>query len=265
MGYFTITDAGKNYLLNLQINETFIFDSIMVGDGKLPTRVSAKTLTDLINPLYYATSTVPVVKKNELRFTVEFRNRIENIFPSLPVQDVTTNFDLTEFGIFVRNSANERILLYYADLSKFPEPVIAFDPARPFVVAKRYPVLIKLEQGKIKLHLLYAAAAFVTHEELIEALKGLKCDLIVLPFTIPVSSWVTSANINFNYQADVEIEEITDEHIASVGFDISSMLSARAAEQDGGETLEGILRLYSKNIPTDTLNGDVMIAKREDI
>jgi len=264
MGFgFTITDKGKNYLLNLQVDETFELDSIMVGDGVLPTGTPANTLTDLINPLYYATSTVPTVTDNVLRMTVEFRNRIQDLFPHLPIQDVTDDFDLTEFGIFVRNSSNERILLYYGDLSDFPEPVIAFNPMNPFTVVKRYPIMITLVEGKIKLHLGYLAAAFITHEELMKILAGLKTEVVAYPFTIPISAWLSSVNPSFTYQADIPIDVITSNHLAVVGFDTPSVLSARNAGQDGGETLDGILRLFSNSIPLTILSGDVMIAKRE--
>jgi hypothetical protein len=201
LGYgFTLTAAGRNLLMRLQTGDTLAISRIMVGSGILDGGTDPDYLTDLINPVTFAASTAPVVKDNVLSMTIEYRNDMNG--------GLTENFWLSEYGIFAKDSSGSEILLYYADLSELPEPVIAWNSGRTPVM-KRYPVEIILVTDNVNVTLNFDADAFVIHEDLIpmlndiedlkahlQSLTGIKISGIVQKYAdLPDSSGITNSEL----------------------------------------------------------------------
>jgi len=140
-----VTDAGRNLLMKLQAGDTMRISRVMVGDGVVPNGVNPETLTDLVNPLCTASSTSPVVKNSTLYITVVYENNKE--------YSLTTDFVLTEFGVFAIDSSNKEVLVYYATLADYPELVTAYDQNKPNVVIRRYPISVALTSTDINVTL----------------------------------------------------------------------------------------------------------------
>ena len=161
-----ITDAGQNFLLKLQTGDTMTIAEIVAGDGIPPPGTDFAALTDLINPVTRASYIDPVVIKNILMMTVVYENFADYA--------ASTDFNLSEFGIFVIDDTGNRILLYYASLAEFPEPVPALDPANPTkMVSKRYPIKIILSASGIKVTFNLASGVFVTYDDLASSLRDI--------------------------------------------------------------------------------------------
>ncbi|MBS5166311.1 MAG: hypothetical protein KHY77_11220, partial [Butyricicoccus pullicaecorum] len=71
---FLIPKVGIELLTTLLAGETLTITRCMVGSGKVPEGVEPSALTDLVQPVAQATSTVPLVTKNQIDMTVEYRN-----------------------------------------------------------------------------------------------------------------------------------------------------------------------------------------------
>ena len=78
-------------------------------------------------------------------------------------------------------------------------------------------------------------------------------------FTIPVSSWTSSGE---GYFADINIAGVTANDDAEIDSSPDSQfIAANAAISTEGDSLSGLFRIYSKNIPTQTISGTAKIIK----
>ena len=78
-------------------------------------------------------------------------------------------------------------------------------------------------------------------------------------FTIPVSSLTSSGE---DYFADINIAGVTANDDAEIDFSPDSQfIAANAAISTEGDSASGKLRIYSKNIPTQTIKGTAKITK----
>ena len=71
---FIVPNAGRDLITSLLAGEQLILTRCMVGTGQVPAEVQPTTLTDLVQPIAQATSTEPLVKGNQVDFTIEYRN-----------------------------------------------------------------------------------------------------------------------------------------------------------------------------------------------
>jgi hypothetical protein len=143
-----------NLLTSLLAGGTLNITRVMVGSGQIPSTVDPASLTDLIQPVAAATSTIPNISGSVASFVVEYRSDLGGI-------DFT--FWLSEFGIFAMHpTLGVEVLLYYGMLGDFPQPV---SPAMGGAVdVRRFPVAIVLTND-VSVEIDYPAMAWMTAED----------------------------------------------------------------------------------------------------
>lgn len=170
---FTITKQGWHLLAKLVAGAKLEISKVMVGSGKVPEGVNPGELTDLVQPVALATSTLPVVEDKQVSFIVEYRNDLNGDLrePSEAQSGksggLTDGFWLNEFGVFANDPDDGEVLLYYATMGDYPQYVSAFSGGS--VDIRRYPVSIALSDCE-DVQLAYPAGALVTAEEMEAAL-----------------------------------------------------------------------------------------------
>lgn len=157
---FTITKQGWHLLAKLLAGDKLEISKIMVGSGKVPEGVNPGEITELVQPVALATSTVPQVADKQVSFIVEYRSDLNG--------GLAEGFWLNEFGVYANAPDNGEILLYYATMGDYPQYVAAYNGQA--VDVRRYPVVIALSEC-YNVELKPPAGAWVTFEELAETLK----------------------------------------------------------------------------------------------
>jgi hypothetical protein len=115
----------------------------MVGSGRVPDGTILTELTDLINPVAPATTTVPQTVYSQIQFVLEYRNSFQ------PTLD---GFWLNEYGIFADDPDLGRILLCYGTLGDFPDWVSPFSSG--IMTIRHYPISIGVSgTGEVQTHL----------------------------------------------------------------------------------------------------------------
>lgn len=152
---FVIPIPGWNLLAKMVAGETLVISRIMVGQGKLTDDINPAALTDLIQPVAAATSTIPVTQNNIASFIVEYRSDLNG--------GLDTGFWLNEYGVFAIDPDEGEILLYYGTLGDFPQFVSPYAGGSLDIL--RYPVSIILTDD-INVQINYPAIAFMTAEEI---------------------------------------------------------------------------------------------------
>lgn len=176
---FLIPKVGIGLLTTLLAGETLTITRCMVGSGKVPEGVEPSALTDLVQPVAQATSTVPLVTKNQIDMTVEYRNDLNG--------GLETGFYLSEFGVFARNQAGAEVMIYYACFDDHPQWVQAHTGGA--VEVRRFPIAVGVS-NTVEVHLDYHADAFMTAENVHEY-----CITVVLPlFLEDVRKLITAHN-----------------------------------------------------------------------
>jgi hypothetical protein len=148
---------------------------IAVGDGEAPEGTNPAALTGLIREAERsrATCSAPVVADDVLSFEIEYRNKWDDGTFGEGYTDpdgLTEGFWLKEYGVFALDGAGNEIMLYYAGLGEFPEPVARWNGRN--LVSKRYPVSISIVDDGADAQLAFPAGAFVTSEYLEERLAA---------------------------------------------------------------------------------------------
>ncbi len=164
MSYYggTITVAGRNLITTLMAGETIKFTRIVVGSGAMPEGVEPIDMTELVTPVAEGTSTIPTVENGAMYLTVEYRNDLNG--------GLKEGFWLREFGIFAQTDKTEEILLYYATLGDYPQPVNAYQENR--IDIRRYPVTIALELDA-DVQVAYNPGAFITSSEAFDLINSM--------------------------------------------------------------------------------------------
>ena len=162
---FLIPKVGIGLLTTLLAGDTLTITRCMVGSGKVPEGVEPSALTDLVQPIAQATSTMPLVTKNQIDMTVEYRNDLNG--------GLETGFYLSEFGVFARNKAGAEVMIYYACFDDHPQWVQAHTSGA--VEVRRFPIAVGVS-NTVEVHLDYHADAFMTAENVHEY-----CITVVLP------------------------------------------------------------------------------------
>ncbi len=166
---YTLTAVGRNLLLKLQAGSSMTISRIAVGDGDVPDGVDPTSLTSLINEVErsQATCTKPIVEDDTLSFEIEYRNKWENGTFGENYTDsegLEESFWLKEYAVFALDEDDNEVMLYYANLGDFPEPVAKWNGRN--LVSKRYPVSISIVQDDTDVQLAFPANAFITSEYL---------------------------------------------------------------------------------------------------
>jgi len=151
---FIIPTLGWNLLTKLLAGETLVISRIMVGNGRLTNDISPAALTDLIQPVAAATSTIPITQNNVCSFIVEYRSDLNG--------GLQNGFWLNEFGVFAIDPDEGEILLYYGTLGDFPQYVSPYTGGS--IDIRRFPVSIILTDD-VNVQINYPAIAFMTAED----------------------------------------------------------------------------------------------------
>ena len=71
---FIIPAKGRELIASLLAGDTLTITRCMVGEGAPQEGVEPSALTDLVKPIAQATSTAPIVNRQQVDLTVEYRN-----------------------------------------------------------------------------------------------------------------------------------------------------------------------------------------------
>lgn len=163
---FLIPAKGRELIASLLAGDTLTITRCMVGEGAPQEGVEPAELTDLVKPIAQATSTAPIVNRQQVDLTVEYRNDLNG--------GLENGFYLSEFGIFARGKNGAEVLIYYACLGDYPQYVQPYKEGGA-VDVRRFPIAIGVSNTQ-NVHLDYSADAFLTAENLVEY-----CNEVVLP------------------------------------------------------------------------------------
>lgn len=163
---FAITQKGLALLAKLHSGSTLEITRVMIGEGQVPDGGSLRDLEDLVAPVAQATSTKPVTVGTTTSFVVQYRNDLDG--------GLGRDININEYGVFANDPDEGEIMLYYANLGDYYEPVPARGPNEP-VTAREYPVSIGVSEG-VNVVLGYMASAYMTAED-VEAY----CTAVLLP------------------------------------------------------------------------------------
>ena len=163
---FLIPAKGRELIASLLAGDTLTIARCMVGEGAPQEGVEPAELTDLVKPIAQATSTAPIVNRQQVDLTVEYRNDLNG--------GLENGFYLSEFGIFARGKDGAEVMIYYACLGDYPQYVQPYKEGGA-VDVRRFPIAIGVSNTQ-NVHLDYSADAFLTAENLVEY-----CNKVVLP------------------------------------------------------------------------------------
>lgn len=163
---FIIPAKGRELIASLLAGDTLTITRCMVGEGKPQEGVEVSELTDLVKPLAQATSTAPIVTRQQVDMTIEYRNDLNG--------GLENGFYLSEFGIFARGKDGAEVMIYYACLGDYPQYVQPYTKGGA-VEVRRFPIAIGVS-NTTDVQLDYSADAFITSENLAEY-----CQTVVLP------------------------------------------------------------------------------------
>lgn len=283
MSYYggTITTQGRDLITNLIAGETIEFTRIVVGSGEMPEGVEPIDMTDLVNPVAEAASTVPVVEDGVLSMVVEYRNDMNG--------GLKQGFWLREFGIYAKTERVPEICLYYATLGDSPQPVNAYQDNR--IDIRRYPITIALlVDADVQVE--YNPGAFITAQEaqeIIESLVDESLDgavsgaveeaigsaladvskAIMADITIPHTGWEWQQAEEdpgafemdeYRYFVDVTLEDAKADHFPIISLHKESLQSAKRAKLcPTVNAIDGALRFWSQNVPEEDMGASVVL------
>lgn len=137
-----------------------VITRVEVGSGTLTEDIDPGMLTELLERRCTATSTKPVRKDCAVDLTVEYRSDLDG--------GLKEPFQIREFGVFATGAEGEAALILYGDLSDYPESAV---PQEYGGCVRRFPVHLEIGPNA-NVSLAYPAGAWVTHEELGEAIAA---------------------------------------------------------------------------------------------
>ena len=166
---FTIPQKGLALLAKLHSGSQLEITRVMIGDGQVSDDGNLRDLEDLVAPIAQATSTKPVTVGITTSFIVQYRNDLNG--------GLSQDININEYGVFANDPDEGEILLYYANLGAYYEPVPAYKPNEP-ITSREYPVSIGVAEG-VNVVLGYMASAYMTAED-VEAY----CITTILPILL---------------------------------------------------------------------------------
>lgn len=178
---FIIPAKGKELLTSLLAGETFAITRCMVGTGQVGSKAEAKLLTDLVQPIAQATSTKPLVRDDQVDFTVQYRNDLHG--------GLDTEFFLSEIGIFARDADGAEVMVYYGTLGDYAVRVPPY--AQKGLVIRDFPVSITLsDEPEVVIE--YNAGAYMTAQQVADY-----CTIVVLPqFLAEAATLIVTHNLD---------------------------------------------------------------------
>lgn len=164
---FVVTETGNNLLANMMAGDRLTITRVVMEKG---TAESVETARKMIAPIFpgpEATSTVPTVDGASVKMIVEYRSDMNG--------GLQEGFWIGGFAVYGKTGNVGETMIYYASLGEAKQYVSAYvEGTAPDV--RRYPISITVTSG-VKVDVSYPAEAWVTHEEMEEALQS-KADLI---------------------------------------------------------------------------------------
>ena len=178
---FIIPAKGKELLTSLLAGETFAITRCMVGTGQVGSKAEAQQLTDLVQPIAQATSTTPLVRDDQVDFTVQYRNDLHG--------GLDTEFYLSEIGIFARDADGAEVMVYYGTLGDYAVRVPPY--AQKGLVIRDFPVSITLsDEPEVVIE--YNAGAYMTAQQVADY-----CTIVVLPmFLAEAATLIVTHNLD---------------------------------------------------------------------
>jgi len=164
---FVIPANGMNLLAKLLAGDSLVITKIMVGSGQLPDGADPRELSDLIQPVAEATSTVPQADGNTCSFVIEYRNDMNG--------GLAEGFALNEYGIFASDPDIGEVLLYYGTLGQYPQYVAPFSVGA--IDVRRFPVSIVLTD-EVDVKISYIPLAFMTADDISSYLQEIMPEIL---------------------------------------------------------------------------------------
>jgi hypothetical protein len=183
--YFVVTAAGLNLIANLAAGEQLTITKCKVGDGTIGDTTDPRSLTDLISPIAQAVNTAPTATDNRVNFEVEYRNSLS--MPTYWIADgyydtttghLNAGFALKEYGVYANDPDDNEVLIFYATIAAYPEAIFPYTEGN--IQVKRYPVQLEFINDGMGVATEYDAGAFVTHDDLTNAVGGMQEDINTL-------------------------------------------------------------------------------------
>lgn len=242
MGYAsTLTQAGFALQAKLfaQGGDLHI-TRVAVGSGIPPEGSDLTERTGLVQERSAATSTTPIRRGCAVDFFIEYR-------PDLNPQ-ITEAFQITEYGVFGLGAEGEEQLLFYGDVSHFPETAV---PAQYGGSVRRYPVHVEIG-AKAGAVLDYPAGAWCTYEDMAALANTLairRADL-----TLPTEGWTEQAGERYPCRVELPVEGVTAETIPEATVLEDSEEAALACGLSNvAQTGEGVVIFRAEVVPSQEI------------
>ena len=250
MGYAsTLTQAGFALQAKLfaQGGDLHI-TRVAVGSGIPPEGTDLTELTGLFREVARAASTTPIRRGCAVDFWIEYR-------PDL-APEITEAFLITEYGVFGLGAGGKEQLLFYGDVSHFPETAV---PARYGGSVRRYPVHVEIG-SKAGAVLDYPAGAWCTYEDMATLANALA--IRQAGIEIPAAGWAKEAMGAYPYRRTLPVEDVTEDMIPSV----TVLPEGEEAALDCGlapfaNTVEGGVVFYANTPPGDKISARLTLLR----
>lgn len=164
----TIPRVGRNLIAEIiGTGKPLEISRIMVGSGRCPEGMFPGDLTDLVEPVAAATSTMPVVDGDTVHLTVEYRSDLNG--------GLEYGFWINEFAVFAKAGDGAEAMVYYGTLGEYPQWVSAYSDG---IDTRRFDVEITVGEGA-SVVVDYAPEAFMTSEDVMNL-----CTTTILPMLL---------------------------------------------------------------------------------
>lgn len=242
MGYAsTLTQAG--FALQAKLfaeGGDFHITRVVVGNGIPPEGADLTEMAALMHEMAAATSTTPIRRGCAVDFFIEYR-------PDL-CPEITEAFQITEYGVFGLGAEGKEQLLFYGDVSRFPETAV---PAQYGGSVRRYPVHVEIG-AKAGTVLDYPAGAWCTYEDMATLANTLAIRRVDL--TIPTNGWVEARKGKYQYRIEVPVEGVTVETIPNATLREDSEEEAVCCGLDcAAETGDGVVMFRAVTVPAQEI------------
>ena len=169
---FVITERGNNILAHMVAGQKLTLTRVVMDKGTAESAEAARSLTEPIDAGPAGTSTLPVVKDNQVNMIVEYRSDLNG--------GLEEDFWIGGFAIYAKDPEAEEgpdVLIYYGSLGNARQYVRAYVEGTAADV-RRYPVAITVTAG-VEAVLNYPAEAWMTADDIGDYVDGtLKPELL---------------------------------------------------------------------------------------
>lgn len=255
MGYygFAVTDKGRQLIAKLLTGEVLQITRVMFGSGMIPAESDIMAATDLIETVAQGTSSKPEYKGGVAAMTVEFRSDLNG--------GLAKGFWLREFGIFANDPDEGEVMIYYATLGEYPQWVSPLGDGTGIDV-RRFPISIAIGEDR-GVTVDYNTELWLTEEDVYRLFETTLLPIIrdtvgavLVDITIPKDGWVLleEPEDEYKYCIDVPVEQAEESHFPDAALRKESLEIAKEAILcPVVESLDGVLRFWAVNIPTDEM------------